>query len=144
MQEYQSMPHMNETQQRLANDVRADFAAGKINFFFHQMLALLSPQQIADVRVIHKTLNDDVIKVLDYFHQSTCRILNTTQVEAVTQAAIDFINNVQNEKLRVRGFEVPGQEIDEHLKAEVRNERQILEEHARHFLDRVENIITVQ
>ena len=58
--------------------------------------------------------------------------------------AQDFVANVHNEMLRVRGFEVVGREVDEHEREAVRSERQIIEEHARHFLDRIESIITIR
>ena len=60
------------------------------------------------------------------------------------QAALDLITNVHIEMDRVRGVEVPGHEPDEHLLSEIHSERQIIEEHVHHFLDRVEAVISFQ
>ena len=62
---------MNETQ-KLANDERIEFATGKISYFFHEMMDVLSPEQIDIIRQVHRTLNQDIVKVFDYFHQRTC------------------------------------------------------------------------
>lgn len=134
---------INETQ-KLANDERTEFATGKISFFFHQMQDVLSPEQIELMRSIHRQLNADIVKVFEYFHQQTCQILSPNQVQQVRQIALDLINNVHIEMLRVRGIEVPGGEPDEHELSEVHTERQIIIEHVRHFLDRVEAIISLQ
>lgn len=64
-------------------------------------------------------------------------------MQQVRQAALDLINNVHIEMLRVRGIEVPGHEPDEHSLSEIHSERQIIVEHVRHFLDRVEAIISL-
>ena len=62
----------------------------------------------------------------------------------VKKAATDLINNVQIEMMRVRGLEVVGGEPDEHALSEIHCEKDVLQEHARHFITRVEAIITIQ
>ena len=39
----------NKQVDQLANDERSEYAAGKINFFFHQLKKILSPQQQEEV-----------------------------------------------------------------------------------------------
>jgi len=46
--------------------------------------------------------------------------------------------------LSVRGIEVPGREKDAHTVSQIHSERQVVEEHVRHFLDRVEASISLQ
>ena len=45
--------------------------------------------------------------------------------------------------LRVRKYEVPGGQPDERGKGAILTERDVIKEHARHFLHRVEDIISI-
>ena len=60
-------------------------------------MELLRPEQVAIVRKIHRTLNEDIMQVLQYFHGRTCQILSPTQVTQVHQASLDFVRNVHTE-----------------------------------------------
>mmetsp|Transcript_25744 Transcript_25744/g.34402 ORF Transcript_25744/g.34402 Transcript_25744/m.34402 type:complete len:145 (-) Transcript_25744:914-1348(-) len=70
---FEAMEHgVNETPAKLANDERTEYASSKINFYFHKLMALLEPAQVTMVQKVHRTLNQDIGTVLDYFHKRTC------------------------------------------------------------------------
>ena len=75
MEEFEQMNDENETGAQLANDERKEFLASKINYFFHQLRQQLSPEQQNQVHLIHSTINIDIAKICEYFHQRTVQIL---------------------------------------------------------------------
>ena len=81
--------------------------------------------------------------MLDYFHKRAVQILTPEQVAQVRQASLDLVKNVHIEMLRIRGIEVPGVEPDQHTRDQITSERQIVEEHVRHWIDRVERMISM-
>lgn len=60
---------------RVALQERSDYANSQINRYFHDLMVLLRPEQVDMVRKIHRTLNDDIKQVLEYFHGRSCQIL---------------------------------------------------------------------
>lgn len=129
---------------KLASDERADYASSKINQYFHGLMELLRPEQVALVRKIHRALNGDISQVLEYFHGRTSQILSPSQVTQVHKASLDFVNNVRTEQMRARGLEQPGTtEIAPHSQKLMSIERDIIKEHVRHFLEKVESLISM-
>jgi len=59
--------HVNEAP-KLALDERSEYASSKINKYFHALMRLLKPEQVNIVTKIHRTLNEDIYTVLEYFH----------------------------------------------------------------------------
>ena len=50
--------HRNDS--KAPNDERTEYATSRINFYFHQLMQIMSESQIEAIRQIHHTLNDDI------------------------------------------------------------------------------------
>jgi len=56
---------------------------------------------------------------------------------------MEFVKNVHSEQMRARNLENPGHPLDKHAQKLMDIEREIIKEHVRHFLDKVESFISI-
>ena len=69
--------------------------------------------------------------------------MSPDQVILVHQASLDFVNTVYKEQMRARHLEQPGETMNEHSQKLMITGRRVIKEHVRHFLDRIESLISI-